>query len=138
MRAVYGVGDSKLRDFGNRFLAAIAEHGRSLYDGNAPAPAEGVPTAFDLYRQGRSIEEVMRRLDLKRGAAVDALLDFIRRDRPASLDAWVDPGVRQRVLAAARVTGSDRAEPLFRFLGEEIAPEDVRLVLAHVQAVGRK
>ncbi len=147
MRAVYGVGDAKLRDFGARFLAAIAEHCRThglgldpgslpFRSGAAPSSTPG-PTALDLYRQRRPIAEVMRRLNLNRAAAVDALLDFIRRERPASLDAWVEAGVRQKVLAAARVTGSGRPEPLARFLGDEVALEDVRLVLAHVQAVGR-
>ncbi len=79
----------------------------------------------------------MRRVGLSRAAALDALLDFIRRERPASLDAWVEPGVRQKVLAAARVTGSDRPEPLVRFLGEEVALDDIRLVLAYLQAGGK-
>jgi ATP-dependent DNA helicase RecQ len=141
MRAVYGVGDAKLRDFGGRFLAAIVEHcrGRGLAL-DAPAqrdePCESAgpgPTAFDLYRQGRSVEEVMRRLGLRRGAAVDYLADFIRRERPASVAAWVDAGVTQKVRSAVRVLGSERPEPLFRFLGEEVSYDDIRLVLAHLQ-----
>jgi ATP-dependent DNA helicase RecQ len=148
LRAVYGVGDAKLRDFGARFLAAIAEHcrrhGLGLDAGSTSSRREAPPasapgsTAFDLYRQGRPIAEVMRRLNLNRTAAVDTLLDFIRRERPRSLDAWVEPAVRQKVLAAARVTGSDRPEPLARFLGDEVALDDIRLVLAHLQAGGRK
>jgi ATP-dependent DNA helicase RecQ len=124
MRGVYGVGDAKLRDFGARFLEAIAAHGSAQRSDGAP------PDAFDLYRQGSSIEEVMRRLDLTRGAAVDALVDFLRRERPERIDAWVKPAVVQKVIAAVRIVGSGRPEALFRFLGEEIPLDDIRVVLA--------
>jgi ATP-dependent DNA helicase RecQ len=129
MRGVYGVGDAKLRDFGARFLAAITAHA----DTAATAPAAPA-TALDLYRQGRSIAEVMRRLNVGREEAVDALVDFIRRERPASLATWVDARVYQQVRAAIGVLGSNRPEPLGRFLGEQVSAEDVRLVLAHIQA----
>jgi ATP-dependent DNA helicase RecQ len=145
MRAVYGVGDAKLRDFAGRFLPAIAahcrEHDLSLDAGTTPRrsePAAANPTAHELYRQGRPIEEVMRRLNLKRTAAVDALVDFIRREQPVTIAPWVEPRIRQQVTAAARVIGSYQAEPIFRFLGEEVAQDDIRLVLAHVETVGRK
>jgi ATP-dependent DNA helicase RecQ len=132
MRGVYGVGDAKLRDFGERFLAVIKAHGQ-------PSPPEdGPPTAaagaFGLYRQGRSVEEVMRRLNLTRGAAVDYLADFLRKERPASLAAWVAEDVCQRVRAAVRVLSTTRPEPLYRFLGGEVSYDEIRLVLAFDRA----
>jgi hypothetical protein len=128
MRGVYGVGDAKLRDFGERFLAVIKAHG-------GPSPTAGSPpsasvSAFALYRQGKSIEEVMLRLSLPRGAAVDYLADFLSKERPASLAAWVADDVRQRVRAAVRVLNTRRPEPLYRFLGGEVSHDEVRLVLA--------
>jgi ATP-dependent DNA helicase RecQ len=129
MRGVYGVGDAKLRDFGARFLAAITAHA-----GQAAPPPAAPATAFDLYRQGKSVGEVMRRLDMAHEAAVDSLVDFVRRERPASLAAWVDVGVYQRVRAAVGVLGSNRPEPLRRFLDGEVSADDIRLVLAHIQA----
>jgi ATP-dependent DNA helicase RecQ len=130
MRGVYGVGDAKLRDFGERFLAVINGHGK-------PAASEGSPaSALELYRQGRSIEEVMRQLNLPRGAAVDSLADFLSKERPASLAAWVADDVCQRVRTAVRVLNTQRPEPLYRFLGGEVSHDEIRLVLAFGRAGG--
>ncbi len=138
MRTIYGVGDAKLRDFGARFLAVIAEHGSpqacsAEAKGSASQANEGPgPTAFALFRRGRSIEEVMRRLQLGRSNAVDYLADFIRRERPESIHAWVAVETQQRIAAAARVLNTNRPEPLFRFLAEQVTYDDIRLVLAHL------
>jgi ATP-dependent DNA helicase RecQ len=134
MRGVYGVGDAKLRDFGERFLAVIKAHGPS-------SPAAGSPpntsvSAFALYRQGKSVEEVTLRLNLPRGTAMDYLADFLSKERPASLAAWVADDVRQRVRAAVRVLNTRRPEPLYRFLGGEVSHDEIRLVLAFDRAGG--
>ena len=72
----------------------------------------------------------MRQLNLPRGAAVDYLVDFVGKERPASLAAWVADDVRQRVRAAVRVLNTRRPEPLYRFLGGEVSHDEIRLVLA--------
>src|SRR5262249_31593260 len=96
MRLVYGVGDNKLHDFGERFLHEIATHcaQRSLSKDNPvaarapelPAKSEaelGATTrrAFALFRRGASIEMVMQQTERSRSAVQDYLCEFIRREQ---------------------------------------------------------
>jgi ATP-dependent DNA helicase RecQ len=111
----------------------IAEHDRAgAAAASAPPRTDSGPaaTAFELYRQGRPVEEVMRRLQLPRSGAVEHLADFIRRERPGSITPWVAPETQQRIAAAARVLNTDRPEPLFRFLEGQVSYDEIRLVLA--------
>jgi ATP-dependent DNA helicase RecQ len=150
LRLVYGVGDVKLRDFGTRFLALLVEHCRrhnlplDVSAGTAPAPQEpGAPRertgvrralAFDLFRRGAAVEAVMQQMGVARGTAVGYLAEFIRDERPASLAPWVADAVYQRVVAAARRFGTERLKPIFLALGEQVPYDDIRLVLADLQA----
>src|SRR5262249_29672609 len=92
MRLVYGIGDAKLRDFGERFLRAIHEHcqDRGLTrDAPMRTPAVVRPAsrpnvvrdlAFDLFRQGAAVEDVMHQTNRARGTVFDYLCDFVREE----------------------------------------------------------
>jgi ATP-dependent DNA helicase RecQ len=145
MRAVYGVGETKLRDFGSRFLALITDHckqqGLSLDQARAPAaePQTAVRVtlrhvvAFELFRQGAVIEDVMHQLNRSRSTVVDYLRDFILSEKPATIASWVADDVYQRVAAAARQVGTERLKPIFLALGEKVSYDDIRLVVAHLE-----
>jgi ATP-dependent DNA helicase RecQ len=130
MRQVYGVGDAKLRDFGARFLAVIAAHGGG--QGGQPA-APGGGEAFELYRQGAAVEEVMGRLGVERSVAWAHLEAYVRAERPGSLAPWVPEGVYRRVADAARRVGSTEEQPVGLLLGDGVDAAQVRLVLAHLR-----
>jgi ATP-dependent DNA helicase RecQ len=150
MRPVYGVGEVKLRAFGTRFLALVVEHCRQhnlpldvVKAGETPAPPEKAPRersgvrralAFDLFRRGRTVEAVMENMGVSRGTVVGYLAEFIREERPASLAPWVADAVYQRVVAAARQFGTERMKPIYLALGEQVSYDDIRLVLADLQA----
>jgi ATP-dependent DNA helicase RecQ len=148
MRLVYGVGEVKLRDFGQRFLRAIldfsAQHGLSLDNPSAP-PAEeprgaarpnaSRTAAFELFRQGLVVEDVMHQTGRARSTVMDYLCEYIRAQRPASIAAWVRPEIYERVVAAARTVGTDRLKPVYIALGEQISYDEIRLVLAHLAAL---
>jgi ATP-dependent DNA helicase RecQ len=149
MRLIYGVGDVKLRDFGGRFLQAVADFCRAhgLSTDNRPAPMRSPEPprpssrlnpqrtqAFEEFRQGATIEDVMRRTGRGRSTVVDYLCEFIREQRPASIAAWVSDAVHQQVAVAARQAGSARLRPIFIALGEKVPYDDIRLVLAHLAA----
>jgi ATP-dependent DNA helicase RecQ len=150
MRLVYGVGDAKLRDFGTRFLAVIAEHcgqqklatdvprpeasGEEL---RPPAPSAGSTqrrqTIYELFRQGVVVEDVMHQTNLKRTTINDYLSDFIRSERPPSIEMWVERGLYDRVVDAVRQVGTGRLKPVFLALGEQVDYDTIRLVMAHLQ-----
>jgi ATP-dependent DNA helicase RecQ len=147
LRAVYGVGEVKLRDFGPRFLACLLEyaaaHGVALDQAAPPRSPAAKPeepprrpnttgAAFDLFRGGASLEDVSRRLGRARATVVDYLVDYIRAERPASVAPWVADDVYQRVAAAARQVGTERLKPIRLALGGKVDYDDIRLVVAHL------
>jgi ATP-dependent DNA helicase RecQ len=74
----------------------------------------------------------MHQINRTRGTVVDYLCDFIREERPASISTWVAEELYQRIAAAARQNGTERLKPIFIALGEQVAYEDIRLVVTHL------
>jgi ATP-dependent DNA helicase RecQ len=137
----------KLRDFGPAFLELIAQHCQGGLAADVAAPAtpralEPVPgeltprqqELFGLFRQGKSVEDVMQRIGLARSTVMEYLAGFIRAEKPASVAAWVDEVTYQRVREAARQVGLDRLKPIFLALGEKVPYDEIRLVTAHLAA----
>jgi ATP-dependent DNA helicase RecQ len=110
----------------------------------APPPREARPPgtrlsahlgiAFDLFREGAVVEDVMHKMNLSRSTVADYLTEYVRAEKPASISVWVEDAVYQRVTAAARRVGTDRLKPIFLALSETVSYDAIRLVLAHVQA----
>jgi ATP-dependent DNA helicase RecQ len=155
MRPIYGVGDAKLRRFGDRFLAVINEQcGRRALTRDVPAasgplfsearkpaaPPKVTPRhviAFDLFKQGCVVEDVMHQMNRSRGTILDYLAEYIRSERPASIATWIPDEVYQRVAAAVRQVGTERLKPIFLALGEKVDYDTIRLVVAHLLAQSR-
>jgi ATP-dependent DNA helicase RecQ len=152
MRFIYGIGEAKLSDFGARFLQAIDRHcrDRGLTRDQPASPARTPaafkpssrpnPTrdlAFNLFRQGAALDDVMHQTSRSRATIHDYLCDFIRETRPASISAWVPDDLYQRIAAAARQVGTERLKPIFIALAEQVPYDAIRLVVTHL-TVGEK
>jgi ATP-dependent DNA helicase RecQ len=153
MRSVYGVGATKLADFGGRFLHLIDRQcqSRGLSRDNAasvPRPPEASRSssrlnpqrdlAFQLFRQGVAIDEIAKRTERGRSTVCEYLDEYICEERPASVTAWVSDELYRRIAAAARQVGTDRLKPIYLALGEMVSYDDIRIVRAHLQALGRR
>jgi ATP-dependent DNA helicase RecQ len=148
MRNISGIGDNKLREFGSRFLQTIDEYCRDqgLKRDQAHAPPANRPDqprssvrpnpsrdkAFELFRRGTVIDDVMHQTGKSRGTVTDYLCDFIHADRPKSVSAWLPDELYQRIKQTANRVGADRLKPIFLALGESVPYEQIRLVLAHM------
>jgi ATP-dependent DNA helicase RecQ len=144
LRMVYGVSDQRLSDFGSRFLALIKEHCQqnSLpMDCSSvlpPTPAAAEITArhapvFQLFRKQASIDDVMRQMNYQRSTVFGYLSDYIRCEKPTSIETWVPRAVYQRVQEAARQVGMQRLKPIYLALGEQVPYDEIRLVVSHLQ-----
>jgi ATP-dependent DNA helicase RecQ len=147
MRELYGVGEAKLRDFGPRFLALVADysknHGLKLDAGPAYVPSLTTtppPKAtarqqsmYDLFRQGLAVEDVAHQSGLRRATVMDYLAEFIRDEKPGSIEIWVPGAIYRRVAETARQVGTDRLKPIYLALGEKIGYDEIRLVVAHLR-----
>jgi ATP-dependent DNA helicase RecQ len=148
MRQVWGVGEQKLNQFGREFAALIAEHcaARGLTtDVAGPSPQPQPPSspkpntttllAFDLFRQGIALADVVHQTNRAPSTVAEYLVRFIKQEKPASIASWVSDAVYQRVARAVKEVGSDRLTPIYLALNEQVSYDDIRIVVTHLGAV---
>ncbi|HYM59511.1 MAG TPA: RQC domain-containing protein, partial [Thermoanaerobaculia bacterium] len=149
LRGVYGVGDSKLSEHGQKLIEVISAfcklHGLTtdLAGGQqasvAPAGSGGlrlrasIASASALFKRGASIDEAMRETGRSRGTVVGYLCAFIDETLPASVAPWVADSVYERVAIAADELGPSLLRPLRERLGEDVSYDEIRIVLAHLK-----
>ncbi len=157
LEQVHGVGDAKMTKFGDRFLKEIksfcGSHSLSMDVPFDPSNAEtegfgsrtrrargsksvsaAKKTAFDLFSNGASVEEVMASLARARSTTFGYLCEFIDATAPKSIKRWVDPATYTAVARAAEQVGTERLKPIFDFLDEKVPYEEIRLVVTHLDA----
>ncbi|MBY0261934.1 MAG: RecQ family ATP-dependent DNA helicase, partial [Phycisphaerales bacterium] len=156
--SIRGVGQAKLEQFGDRFVAAVSDycrgHGlaldaaagsrprpalaeRSQADGAAAAPlSAGSKNASAMFDRGSSVEEVCAATGRAPSTVRGYLEDYVREAKPASIGAWVDTKTYERVVQAFERTGSFALKPAFEELGGEVAYDTIRLVLTHKRISG--
>jgi ATP-dependent DNA helicase RecQ len=148
LRFITGIGDAKLRDFGQGFFDVLDDHCRrhglsrdSSTASSRPAeprlpmgtrPNAARDQAFELLRRGASLDEVARQTGRARSTVVEYLEQLVREDRPPSVAAWVPDDVYARVRAAAQHFGTASLRPIYVALGETVPYDQIRIVLAHL------
>ena len=142
MKHISGIGETRMTDFGAALLDVIlnycARSGAAL-DCAAPPPAprrEPAPTpsrtqAYDAFRRGASIEEVMALTARARSTISGYLADFIVTERPPSIDAWLPREQYDTIAPAVERLGTERLKPIYEEFEGRISYDDIRLVVAH-------
>ena len=152
MHMVYGIGEKKLAEFGEAFIALIDEHcgtGGLARDCHAAAaatvappktssrpPAQEKQLAMKLFGQQKSLEEVARQTGRAMSTVNNYLCDYIREEQPVSLDPWVLPDVYRLVSETIDRLQATALKPVFVALGETISYDQIRLVMAHKAMAG--
>ena len=147
LRLIYGVGEAKLRDFGTEILQIIERHcqERDLRRDLPPLARVPVPApkptvrpntqreqAYGLFRREASIEAIVQQTGRARSTVHAYLADFISDEKPASIAAWMPEDLYNQIASAARLVGTDRLKPIYIALGERVAYDHIKLVVAHL------
>jgi ATP-dependent DNA helicase RecQ len=141
---VYGVGQQKVADFGDEFLAVIAEYVRETgVQPATPPPPVNVPTDFltetvrasvTLFQNGQSPEEIAAARQLSARTVDEHLAVAIEAGESINLTRLLPTEKRQVIEAAIAVVGGDRLKPVMEYLGEGYTYSELRWVKA---ALGR-
>ncbi len=155
-RAAHGVGDKKTADYGEIFLDAIrtycAEHGQTTdtvavtespaasrsrttrvvepVESQAVATTPSKQTAFDLFQQGRTLDEVMSATNRAKATVSEYLVEFIEQMHLSDPTPWVDLGTFERVRTACRHSPDGRLRPIFEALEGTVTYDTIRIALA--------
>jgi ATP-dependent DNA helicase RecQ len=144
LRLVYGIGEAKEQAYGERVLRLIREHcAKHNLPLDVPRTDAPVPTvhvapamtgtfaaAVTLFRQGASVDDVIRQTMRARSTVMNYLCEYLRLEKPATVQPWLSQEVVDRVSQAARQVGSDRLKPIFVALDEKVPYDDIRVALA--------
>jgi ATP-dependent DNA helicase RecQ len=142
MKHISGIGETRMNDFGAALLNVIVNYCTSsgvAFDCAPPPPApRREPTAtpsrtqaYDAFRRGATIEEVMAMTARARTTIAGYLADFIVTERPASIDAWLPRDQYDLIAPAVERLGTERLKPIYEEFEGSISYDDIRLVVAH-------
>jgi len=147
MRQVRGVGEKKLADYGDVFMAKIADYcaTHQLATNVDPTPTmqnatsvdrsvstSAIP-AFEYFREGLSIAEVAQRMNRAASTVQGYLAEYLRHEKATDWSPWVNADTAARIEAAAEQFGRDRLKPIFEALGGEVGYNEIRIVVACLQ-----
>ncbi len=144
LRLIYGIGAVRIEVFGEPVLECIKDYctHQSVPMDVAPAPVAAPkpmkPAAMNAsralaisqFRAGAAIEDVMHQTSRSRSTVIDYLCEYIRREKPVNIDAWLAKDLYARIAAAAQQHGSDRLKPLYIALDEKVSYDEIRIALA--------
>ena len=145
-RQVPGVGDKKLADYGQAFVGRISDYCRAqqlAMDVLLPetvaatsclpaadiTPSMSAISAFPLFRQGLSVQQVAQRMGRASSTVHRYLVDYLRNERICDPTLWVDATIAQRVTSAAEQTGMERLKPIYELLGGQVDYDQIRIVV---------
>ena len=147
---VSGVGEVKLKKYGERFLSCItgycAANGIETIEvapprAEPPAPkapklsgaeSSTVQMTFQLYNQGLSLEEMVEQRSLSLQTIITHLEKLIDAGEEVSIDRFVPIAKQQAIIAAIEDGGPEILRSIKDRLGPEFSYEEIRLVRAKV------
>jgi ATP-dependent DNA helicase RecQ len=94
-----------------------------------PGPSTRQQT-LDLYRAGRSVEEIAQERNLKSSTIVNHLAELIDAGEDIDVDPLIQPGHYEVIAAALQQVEGEALKPVKELLGDEYSYEEIRLVKA--------
>ena len=144
---ISGVGEKKLREFGDVFLAEIAtflqSNPRQIFADDsfaAPAPparnslGDSVRDTMSRFRSGQSVEQIARERNLVTGTIYSHLLEAIEGGEPVELKRFFTDTEQQKIAAAFERNGFGNLTAVFESLGGACDYGRLRIFRAAVTA----
>jgi ATP-dependent DNA helicase RecQ len=146
-RSIHGIGEHKSADLGERFLGEIAEYcaEQKLSQDKFKAAPIFIPKraskpngpkelAMQMFAQRCSIDEIAAASGRARSTVGQYLEEWIQRERPSDISAWVDQQTFDRVRSVAASMEGRSMKPVFDALNGEVPYESIRAVMAHLES----
>jgi ATP-dependent DNA helicase RecQ len=142
---VRGIGERKLADLGDRFLAHVDGYcrekqldrdvgiSRLARRDRVRKRSDTKTMAFEMFTAGKSVDDVVAATARAPSTVWGYLEEYVETQRPASIGAWIDDATAQAVVDAIKDVGSAFLKPIFDHLGGRVPYERIRLMVAHLR-----
>jgi len=140
-RLINGVGQKKLKDYGEDFLATIVAHceaGEIETDVKPPPPSsettkaklpgKSALAAFQHFDAGLSVADAARELGRAESTTMGYLGEYIQHNGIVDYAPWVDEATGSKIEAAIGSVGIGPLKPIFVALNEEVDYNKIRIV----------
>lgn len=149
-RLINGVGQKKLEDYGEAFLAAIVaycENTNVQTDVKPPPPsataAQATQTkkttnksslqAFPHFDAGLSVADTAKEINRAESTTYGYLDEYIQHHKITDHSRWVDESTGKKIADAINSVGFGPLKPLFIALNEEVGYNEIRIVQSCMQ-----
>lgn len=146
LNLIYGIGETKLKEFGKELLDIIHKFSREnnldldnavaqtkLIEKKLPAMNETRSLAFELFKKEKSLEEVAKETGRARATVLEYLTDYLERESSAKVNAYIPESNFEKIKNAIESVGMERLKPIYLYLNETISYEDIRIAMAYLK-----
>jgi ATP-dependent DNA helicase RecQ len=155
--SVHGVGEKKASQYGDAFVAQIAEYcrekgirtdvgeegesqlrrrkprgERSTDDAQLSGSAAKV-LAMKLFGEGKTVAEVSDAVGRAKSTVAEYLVEFIQSERVCDSTHWIPPSLFTHIRKACEKHGLDRLKPIHDELGGEVEYDLIRVAVACIR-----
>lgn len=147
LQRIYGMGESKLKRYGPRFLKEIIAHaqqiGREIPNASQPALSrtKAIATEYqtlELLRQGLSIRQVAEQRNLTLRTIYGHIERLIMLGEPIVLTQFIPLERQRKIREAFHALGLNHIEGVKEKLADDISMEELRLVRAKLLVEKKK
>lgn len=133
-QSVSGVGDQKLRLYGDAFMEVILEY--QAQRGKAKVGSSHLIT-YELFQQGKSIAEIAEQRDIKETTVYSHLAACYQSGEPLDIHRLVSPAIISQVEKALPYLEKPvKLTALHELFDGEVDYISLRFAMAHLQATG--
>ena len=140
MLQISGVVEYKLNKYGQRFIDVITtyvrEHGITITSVERinkltkSAPRDSHLLTYELYTQGKTIEEIADERDLTQTTVENHLLKCIKQDLEIDFNQFIPSEYEQEIIEAIQQCGTALLKPIKECLPPEVSYTAIKFTLA--------
>ncbi|MBU0660975.1 DNA helicase RecQ [Patescibacteria group bacterium] len=131
-RQISGVGEMKLKKYGDQFLAIITTFIKERLGQDKSVIKGGTyQLTYTQYKEGMPVAAIARERGLKETTVYSHLARLIEEGYDIDIMKFMTKGVKKDIRAAIEKKGVEKGvKPIFTVLKEKVSYENIRLVLA--------
>lgn len=134
MMNISGVGEKKLKSYGNIFMGAIVKYIISKAKNGARIKGSSQLLTYELYQKGHTAEEIAKQRELSPNSIYMHLAMLYEMGYNIDIFKYIDINTIDQVKKAIRATGeSVMIKPLQEYLGGDMTYATIGLALAYIR-----